>query len=284
MFSREKLTETNILKHIETIFKRNYKSKDIDPIKRIFDDVIDLFQGRWPGYQACDAQYHNLTHTFQTIPPFIEIIDGWNKSGQAPRISKDFFRFGVIGVLLHDTGYIKTWDDLEGTGAKYTFTHMQRSIEFAHSYLTEIGFDEKSVNCILNIIGCTGVTLDLNIHFLSDEERIVGYALGTADLLGQMSDEDYLDKIPILYKEFAEAYHYEGIDKLKNRGAAMINSAEDLVKGTPIFYEKVALTRFKLLGSMHDYAKGHYGTAENPYLVAIEHNMDRIRTIWSSKA
>jgi hypothetical protein len=280
MFSRETLTEENILKHIQNIYERNYNAKDMDPIKRIFDDVIDLFQGRRPGYQACDAQYHNLTHTFQTIPPFVEIVDGWNKSGQTPRISKEFFRFGVIGVLLHDTGYIKTQGDTEGTGAKYTFTHMQRSIEFADGYLKDIGFDNKSVTCILNIIGCTGVTLDMNIHFFSEEERLVGYALGTADLLGQMSDEDYLDKIPILYKEFAEAYRYEGLDKLRERGSVIAASAEDLIKGTPGFYEKVALTRFKLLGSMHEYAQRHHGTPENPYLAAIERNMERIRTIW----
>ena len=35
--------------------------------------------------------------------------------------------------------------------------------------------------------------------------RIVGFALGTADLLGQMAAPDYVDKLPVLYDEFVEA-------------------------------------------------------------------------------
>ena len=40
------------------------------------------------------------------------------------------------------------------------------------------------------------------------ENEILGKMLGTADLLGQMSDRTYLEKLPFLYLEFKHA----GID------------------------------------------------------------------------
>ncbi len=280
MFSHEALTHEKLLSHIRTIYEGNYGSRDIELVEHVFDDVVNLFNGQRPGYQACDAQYHNLYHTFQTIPPFVEIIDGWNKSGVSPRISKGSFRFGVIGVLLHDTGYIKAEGDTGGTGAKYTFTHLQRSIDFAAPYLNNLGLEDQEVSSILNIIRCTGVTLDINIDFHDDEERIIGYALGTADLLGQMSAEDYIEKLPILYNEFAEAYRYEGLDRDPARKATLAGSANDLIRSTPGFYQNIALARFKLMGCVHDYIRYHFNTPDNPYIVAIEKNIDTIRSRW----
>ncbi len=283
MFSKEKLTRENILNHIRTIYAQNYRDGDISLIERVLNDMVDLFHGTRKGYQACDTQYHNLFHTFQTIPPFVEMIDGWNKSKATPNISEEYFRFGTIGVLLHDTGYIKTEGDNEGTGAKYTFTHMQRSIDFARWYLEELGFKSHIIPSLLNIIRCTGVTLDMNIEFCSEEERLIGYALGTADLLGQMSAEDYIDKIPVLYTEFAEAYHFASLDKSQGHNSTMPKSAEDLLRSTPKFYEDIALARFKMMGSMHLYVQYHYEGSRNPYMEAIEKNIKKIKESWVSR-
>jgi len=277
MFSKDNLTRENIVNHVRKIYAENYQDNDLGVMERVLDDVIDLFQGLRKGYQACDTRYHNLFHTFQTIPPFVEMIDGWNRSGGVPKISKEYFKFGVIGVLLHDTGYIKAQGDDQGTGAKYTFTHMQRSVDFARRYLEELGVEYSIIPCILNIIRCTGVTLDMNIEFHSEEEKRVGYALGTADLLGQMSAEDYIEKIPVLYDEFAEAYRFAGMDRLNAHNSAMPLSAEDLLRSTPKFYEDIALARFKMMGSMHLFIGYHHDGSQNPYVEAIEKNINKIR-------
>ena len=56
------------------------------------------------------------------------------------------------------------------------------------------------------MIRCTGVNVKLDaIRFQNELEKVVGFSLGTADLLGQMAATDYVDKLPILYLEFAEA-------------------------------------------------------------------------------
>ncbi|MEN6617000.1 MAG: hypothetical protein ABFD12_10630, partial [Syntrophorhabdus sp.] len=249
-------------------------------ISRVLHDVIDLFNGQRPGYHPCDTKYHNLVHTLQTVPPFVEIIGGWNKSGSKPRIPFHTFELGIIGVLLHDTGYIRQEGDDSGTGAKYTLTHVQRSIEFADKYLDELAFSLPDKKCILTIIHCTGVTLDIDIPFDSDEERIIGYALGTADLLGQMSAFDYLDMLPILYNEFAESYIFSSSDNMPGKSPPPFASADDLIRSTPSFYENVALGRFKIMGSMEHYISYCYDGHHNPYMTAIEANIEAIRKRW----
>lgn len=280
MFFKETLTRESILRDIRTICEMNYSDNDITLIERVLDDVIDLFHGKRPGYQACDTEYHNLFHTFQTIPPFVGMIDGWNKGEGVPRISKKYFTSGTIGVLLHDTGYIKAEGDYDGTGAKYTFIHMERSVEFARQYLKEIGLDDDSIPSILNIIRCTGVTLNINIPFRNDEERIIGYALGIADLLGQMSANDYIEKLPVLHNEFVEANRFEGLDKLEGQTSIIPENADALIRSTPAFYENVALARFKLMGSLHEYLRLHFNSPDNPYMSAIEKNIALIKERW----
>lgn len=280
MLKGESLTRENILDELKIIYKENYGENNIDIIKTVFNDVVALFSGKRKGFQKCDTRYHDLLHTLQVIPPFIGIIDGWNKSKNIPYITREFFVIGVIAVLLHDTGYIKTEDDIEGTGAKYTFTHIQRSADFAGLYLRHLGFEKQKISAVQNIIMCTGVKIDYTkIPFNSDEERTVGYALGTADLLGQMSADDYPEKLPILYREFEEAYSYEGIEKLRVREAIVYESADDLIRKTPYFYEVIVLRRFINMGSMYKYLTYHFKDSRNHYLEAIEKNLKKIKLV-----
>jgi len=236
------------------------------------------FSGKRKGFLQCDTRYHDLSHTLQVIHPFIGMIDGWNKSKHSPNISREFFDIGIIGVLLHDTGYIKTSDDIDGTGAKHTFVHTYRSADLAAHYLLEIGFEKHKISGVQNAIMCTGVKVDCNkLLFNSGEERIIGYALGTADLLGQMSAVDYPEKLPVLYSEFEEAYRYEGMERLHERGIPMFDSADDLIRKTPYFYENVAMGRFKEMGSLYKYLAYHFNGSRNPYIEVIEENIKKIR-------
>ena len=67
----------------------------------------------------------------------------------------------------------------------------------------------EDILAVQNMIRCTGVNVKLDtIQFQDEAERITGFSLGTADLLGQMAAADYVDKLPVLYSEFAEAARY----------------------------------------------------------------------------
>lgn len=267
-----------LLAGIREIRKANYADSSTDFVESVFRDILDLFNGKRKGFQHADTRYHDVTHTLQTIPPFLEIIDGWNKAGNKPFVSKVFFDLGVMAVLLHDTGYIKKDGDNLGTGAKFTFVHIQRSAEFARRYLLERGLEKVRIWSVERAIRCTGIRLDPQISFDSDEERIIGYALGTADLLGQMSSPDYVPKLPILYEEFAEAYNHEGAEKLQRMGIRVFESAEDLIRSTPFFYEHIALARFITMRSVHNWINIRYEDQKNPYIEAIEANIKTIRS------
>jgi hypothetical protein len=278
------LNKEKVLEYVRTIYRDTYGTNNLDLIEQVFNDVEDLFAGRMAGYMRCDTSYHDLVHTLQVIQPFIGIIDGINKSDHPLKLSKYYFDLGIIAVLLHDTGYIKTYTDTKGTGGKYTFAHIQRSIDFAERYLSSIGLAQEAVVGVRNIIMCTGVVIDYSaLPFNSEEERILGYTLGTADLLGQMSDPDYYEKLPSLYNEFEESYRFEGIDDLREKGIKNFTSAEDLIRSTPRFYEAVVKDRFEKLGNLHMYMTYHFNDSKNPYIEAIEENIEKIRQTQASQ-
>ena len=130
----------------------------------------------------------------------------------------------------------------------------------------------------------TGVTVDYDkLPFNSEEEKIVGYALGTADLLAQMSAGDYPEKLPTLYREFEESYQFEGIDELRKKGMTVFESLDDLIKQTPSFYEHAVKERFKSMGSLYTYLTYHFNDDRNHFIEAIEENIEKIKKISASR-
>jgi hypothetical protein len=245
-------------------------------VPRVFGWAIECFTGNYRDYQAVDARYHDFEHTLQGTLCLARLLRGRHSAGAGPRLTERMFQLSLAAILLHDTGYLKKRDDPEGTGAKYTVIHVHRSAEFAAQLLKEKGFSPADVQAVQNMISCTGVNAALSvIPFQSEMEKMAGFALGTADLLGQMAADDYVDKLPILYAEFAEAARHT---KDRTHFIAMFSSAEDLMRKTPAFWEK--FVRVKLdrdLGGMHAFLNDPYPAGPNPYFDRIEANLQRLR-------
>jgi predicted metal-dependent HD superfamily phosphohydrolase len=245
-------------------------------VPRVFGWAIECFTGNYRDYQAVDTRYHDFEHTLQGTLCLARLLRGRHLAGVEPRLSLQMFQLGVLAILLHDTGYLKKRADKQGTGAKYTVTHVRRSADFAAELLQEKGIDANSIRAVQNMILCTGVNAALTvIPFQSESEKVLGWALGTADLLGQMAAEDYVDKLPTLYAEFAEAADYS---KDRTHFIAMFSSAEDLMKKTPAFWEK--FVRLKLdrdFGSLHQFLNDPYPSGPNNYFERIEANIERLR-------
>jgi hypothetical protein len=262
------------LGRIRSVYTEHYHESVPKIVEKVFADTVDLFNGKIKGFQRCDIGYHDISHTMQTVYPFADIITGWNTRGGHPVIPRYFFDMGLMAVLLHDTGYIKTEDDLEGTGAKYTFKHIQRSIDFARQYLSLLGLELEKIYSVQNAIRCTGVLFRIDeIDFNSYEEQIIGFALGTADLLGQMAESGYVKKLFILYKEFEEAYSFEGRERLQKEGVQIFGNVEELMKNTKRFYEYFVIDRFERMRSVYKYIPGGNNQDKNPYIKAIENNI-----------
>jgi hypothetical protein len=261
---------------VQTAYGSAFPDADLLLVPRAFGWAIECFSGNYRDYQAVDALYHDFEHTLQGTLCLARLLRGRHTAGAQPQLSQRMFQLALVAILLHDTGYLKKRADTEGTGAKYTVIHVNRSAEFAARLLHEKGFPPAEIKAVQNMIRCTGVNAALDtIPFQSEMEKIAGFALGTADLLGQMAAEDYVDKLPILYAEFAEAASYS---KDSTQFVAMFSSAADLMEKTPVFWERVV--RVKLdrdFGGLHRFLSDPYPSGPNWYIDRIEANLERLR-------
>jgi hypothetical protein len=191
------------------------------------------------------------------------------------------FELGLLAILLHDTGYLKKRGDDSGTGAKYTIVHVGRSAVFANELLTEKGFNPEDIRAVENMIHCTGLDMALDrIPFQSELERVTGFALGTADLLGQMAAADYVDRLPELYGEFAEAA-LAATDR--THLVTRYSSAEDLMRRTPQFWERAVRPKLERdFQGIYLFLNDPFPHGPNAYLERIEANMERLRAMFSA--
>lgn len=264
------------LRWIDRVNERIPQGISMASIQRVFEDTLALFGGGFRGYQACDTRYHDLDHTLLLIPPFCQLALAL--SGKYPNtITPKEVELGVIAVLLHDTGYIREEGDRSGTGGKYTFRHIERSVAFSRRYLPGLGYGHDELVCVEQMIRCTGVNLDPSgLRFFSQGCRLLGYALGTSDLLAQMSDPDYAEKLDHLFNEFQESYLYEGRKQLEEMKVVPFRSLREMAERTPAFYRNVVVARFAAMENIHRLLDDP-ATGKNPYLERIEGNIERIR-------
>lgn len=252
-------------------------------VPSVFAWASDCFQGQYRDYQAIDARYHDFEHTLQGTLCFARLLHGYVDAGIQPRLTQRSFELGLLAILLHDTGYLKRQGDNEGTGAKYTLTHVQRSVDFAENLLVERGFPAEEIKSVQNMIRCTGVNVILSsIPFANPVEERVGFALGTADLLGQMAADDYVDKLEILYEEFAESAAFNG-GRYSNAG--MFSSADDLKSKTPVFWDNYVVPKIdKDFLGLYRYLGRPSSSTENYYIQKIRANMLRLRPALTARA
>ncbi len=207
-------------------------SPDPTPIEKIFEDIIRLFKGEFPGYKASNTKYHNLGHTCSTALAAARLIHGLHIQGQV--FSSRFVQLCIIGSLFHDTGLIQTSEEMEGTGAQHTVGHEDRSIALMGKYLAENGYSEEDIRDCGHMIKCTELFFPWEkIPFSSEEVRTMGKVVGTADLVAQMADRNYQEKLPLLFMEFQEA------------GVQGFETPLELFSKTEEFYRKVARKRMK---------------------------------------
>ena len=103
----------------------------------------------------------------------------------------------------------------------------------------------------------------------------MGVCLGTADLLGQMAADDYIERLPQLYEEFAEAIRFSGEEA---RFLAGFSSPDDLMRKTPVFWEKYAQAKLANdFEGVSRFLNDPYPDGPNEYFIRIEANLRRLR-------
>jgi hypothetical protein len=264
---------------IASLYATRYPGIDAAPLERAFADFAALFEGKYPGYLACDTLYHDMRHTLDMTLAMARLVDGHDRScAPADRLGPRRAMLGVLIALLHDSGYLKR--DSEGAienGAVFTKIHVSRGAEFLSGYLPSIGFSAEA-SVAARLVHFTGYEIEIDDIRIDDpRDRTIGCMVGTADLIGQMSDRMYLEKCrEFLYREFVWAKIAR--ERLPD-GHEVVRyaSPEDLIIKTPGFYEYVARTRIhKKLGAADRYAEAHFD-GPSLYQSEIDRNMDFLR-------
>ena len=246
------------------------QKNDQQELRFRWDTTTDLYEGAFPGYQACNTEYHDYMHTCDVFCATVRMIDGAVADGQ--RFSAEMILDCCTAAMLHDSGYIQELSDTSGTGAKYTKTHVTRSVSFTLANRDAFHLDEQNAERIGRLISGTDLALKFDdIPFDGTEERLAAELLASADLLGQMADRTYLEKLLFLYYEFREA-GFPGYD-----------TEFDILKKTLSFYESTKHRLFETLNNAARFAFDHfdhrYGVKKNLYLESIQHQIDYLESI-----
>ncbi len=255
----------------DRIYRSIYDDADPGFLPWVRDWFIALFGGRYGNYLPVDAPYHDREHTMQGLLCLVRLLHGRHRANARPVVPRRTFELGILAILLHDTGYLKDAGDTDGTGAKYTLIHVDRSREFAGKFLHELGYPQPDIETVQNMIHGTAVdTAPAALPFATQIERTVGAALATGDLIGQMSADDYVERLPQLYAEFTESCEFFG----KQAAHLHFDSPEALIANTPAFWESYVKPKLEkgCLG-MYRFLNDPYPDGENEYLNRIEANV-----------
>lgn len=237
----------------------------------VFFDVLRLFRGEYPGYCAIKTPYHDLHHTLDVFLCAIRLAHGVHISGIS--LSDREIMCIMLATLLHDIGYVQGLDEDTGSGAQFTLTHVGRGIEFMRHYLLAHDFPADLSAPVEHLMNSTNPGLAFgSIDFPDKRTRLLGQIVGSADIVGQMADRTYLEKLLFLYLEFNEAQF------------GNYASMHDLLRQTRSFYETTL--EKKLDGNFEGiyknfsfHFKEYMGVESNYYMESIAKNIDYLSKV-----
>ena len=249
--------------------------KVLPRLAELLADVADLYAGRWPSHEACTVNYHNFSHALDVCLAAARMVSGWNKMEAGQSLDAGYFQLGMAASVFHDAGYIKDKGDLAGAGGKFTLIHVKRSMDIAREYLTRRHWPESDVDAVCRIISITDYTNLPDLAPLFKEERLKALAriVATADLVAQMADTDYIQRMDDLFAEFKEVYEFENRENLIKKGTKIFKTVQEIKDGTLAFYEQFIVPTLAKLGRMDRYLTVFFGDGRNPYQENIVANL-----------
>ena len=257
---------------VHAIWKSRLAPDHLRLLEAACTDVQELFAGRVSGYAACNTPYHTLEHTMLVFVAMARILDGAWRSDSL--VEPTQLLAGLIAALYHDAGYIQDADDTRGTGAKHTVGHETRSCRQLERFLQATDAPAELCRLAADAIGDTEI--DQNPPDPAEREgpSQLGTYLMYADLLGQMADRAYLEKLLLLFVEFREA------------GFRQYHSELDVLRGTPGFYWSLSASNSGALNDISELIRTHFGerigAARDLYDEYIRRNLDYIGWIFAN--
>lgn len=273
---------------VERLLVAVHPDLDRAGLAQAFDTFGRLYAGLLPGYAGCDTWYHDAQHSLDCALATARLIDGHERGVEAGhRLGPRRALIGIVIALFHDAGYIRRAGDAAENGAEFTLSHVRRSSEFIEAFLPQIGCSAEAA-LAGRIVHFTGYEMKLDdIDVREPLDRMLGFLVGTADLIAQTADRCYPEKCrDFLFPEF-EICGLAGRARRDGPGL-LYRDRRDLLNGTQSFNERLWSERLDgYFGGVHRYLgvhfEGRYG-GRNPYVDSIRNNLARVaRAITTSR-
>lgn len=255
---------------VRSIISGIFPDFDFSDFDDLLDEVVRLFEGRLSGFAGCDTCYHNLGHTMETLVATARLLHGIHLERQP--VSERLVYLSLIAALYHDTGYIRRLGENDGTGAQFTIHHVQRSVDMIKAAGACRNWPARDIDAMAAMVRCTdsGAILT-SIEFPDREARLGGNIVGTANLISQMADDIYLERLPLLYQEFSEA----GISDFQDEYALFSSTKDHCYR----MLDRMQIHMANVLKYMTAHFREKYGVGRNLYLEAVMRNVDYLRRI-----
>lgn len=226
-----------------------------DGYRQIYNDqmpeYLDLLEWSAPialaKLTSSNAPYHNLEHTVLVLEAGLEIISG--KQAQEGTVScQDWMQF-ILALMCHDIGYAKDicqadqpaaqiyTSGLQGetvtlppnaTSASLAPYHVDRGKQFVQeTFANQPLVDVAAIQQMIEL-----TRFPVPAQALYQETNSYAGLVRAADLIGQLSDPNYLDKLPALFCELVEVGNHKTFG---------YSRPEDLRSSYPRFFRQVVV-------------------------------------------
>ncbi|MEC4892417.1 MAG: metal-dependent phosphohydrolase [Oscillatoria sp. PMC 1051.18] len=247
MYSSTQIVIDNCTKSLQAGYLNTY-----DNLKPEYADLIgEVAEITLGKISQSDAPYHDVEHTVLVALAGQEILRGKQRR-EASVSCEDWFHC-IAALLCHDIGYVrgvcrqdepnkrlyvtgrdeeKIFLPLSATDASLTACHVDRGKLFVEENLA--GHRLINIPKLKHNIELTRFPVPTS----EEHQDTVNYAglARAADLIGQLADPRYLDKMPALFQEFVET----GADKCLG-----YKNPSDLRAGYPNFFWNVVYRYIK---------------------------------------
>ncbi|MCF8151940.1 MAG: HD domain-containing protein [Burkholderiaceae bacterium] len=243
---------------------------DLSRVAESFSLLDRAFDGKLPGYQSLKTPYHNRSHTNEVVLCAARMLHGLQLAGQG--LDSDHIDAALIGAMMHDVGYLMSDEEASGRGGQFTDTHVLRGVEFTRRHLP--GLSANVLDSTIKVILLTDHRKPSDwVSFDNLQQQRAAYATATADLIGQMANREYLERVLLLYLEFEEA---------QMGGFADLH---DLLEKTRAFYRMIKGRLDQDLNGLSANLALHFNQAQgsnrNFYTESIDRNLDYLDRVVS---